>query len=311
MNDPTSCTPNISPAWFELADRLAKVLKNMQEDQFLVLSVKRSGLYVQFAGQGSYGLRMETTSNQYLSKMEQITNDQIAMLGTLGWKQPSKSADDEIPDKNPDGSPNFFIDHPVPVPFDAVSDLTIRTFAEVLQVPHPGYLEYDAFDSDNNSYPVTDLRLKRMIRSANIDLQKMRQYLLSTIQGFTDLTDLTYNQNEEIGLQYRSVSTYIRFLDSPPSIRFYAHLVSEVEVSPQLNARLNELNAGIGYMHFFHRNGTIVAIAEIPASPFDANHVIQTLKMFSEISDGVNNLLSSEFGGKEEFSDNMPSFQIH
>ena len=300
MNDPTSGTPNISPAWFELADRLAKVLKNMQEDQFLVLSVKRSGLYVQFAGQGSYGLRMETTSNQYLSKMEQLTNDQIAMLGTLGWKQPSKNADDEIPDKNPDGSPNFFIDHPVPVPFDAVSDLTIRTFAEVLQVPHPGYLEYDAFDSDDNIFTVPGLGLKQATKHPS-NHKKMRQDLLRTIRGFTGISDLKYDQNGNIGIRSGSVVTFIRYKEKPPSIRFHSPLVSEVKEGPELFARLNELNSRIGCMHFFHRNYTIVAISDIPAAPFNARHVLQSLKTFSSIADGLDEVLAVEFGGKTAF----------
>ena len=64
-------------------------------------------------------------------------------------------------------------------------------------------------------------------------------------------------------------------------------------------------------MHFFHRNGTIFAMAEIPAAPFIADHVIQSMSMFAEISDSVNKLISSEFGGKKESAENMPSFQIH
>ncbi|MFO8084827.1 MAG: hypothetical protein R6U27_10970 [Desulfobacterales bacterium] len=315
MNNPTSFNPNISSAkissaWIQFADRLAQVLKNLQEDQFVVLSVKQSGLYVQLVGQGSYGLRMETTSNYYLSKSEQLEENQIAMLIKLGWNHPTRM-DDKMSDKNPDGSPNFFIDHSVPVPFDALSDLTIRTFAEVLRVPHPGYLEYNDFDSDGNSIPIPGLNLKRMKENDNIDPQEMKQYLLSTIRDFTGLTDLAYNQDKEIGIRFGSVVTFIRCMDKPPSIRFYAPLVSEVKDSPQLNARLNEFNSGIACMHFFHRNGIIIAMVEIPASPFIFDHVIQSLKMFAEISNGVDELLSAEFGGKKAFSEIIPSLQIH
>ncbi len=296
-----------SPVWSGFAGRLASVLQALQEDQFLVVSAKKSSLYVQLACQGFYGLRMETTSNQYLSETEQLTDMQINMLADLGWNRPAEEEEDEVRDKPPEGSPNFHIDFSTPVSFDGAAELAVKTLSLVHRIPHPGYLEYEAFDSDGNSIPIPDLGLKRMTRYATPDPQKMRQTLLSTIREFTRLSDLNYDRKGNIGIRFGSVVTFISYMEKPPSVRFHSPLVTEIKESPELNARLNELNSGTWSMHFFHRNNTIQTVSDIPAAPFSADHIIQALTMFNEIADGMDDILAAEFGGKTAFAGTMPT----
>jgi len=304
--DISDSKPKISPAWTQFAQRLASVLQGLQEDQYLVISAKQSGLYVQFAGQGFYGIRMETISNHYLDRPEKLTDHQLRILAELGWNPPTENIEDKSQDKDPEGSPNFYIDHSTPVAFDAVAEMTVKTLSQVHRIPHPGYLEYKAFDSHGNSLPVPGLGLKRATEHPS-DPQKTRQNLLSTIRGFTGLSGLEYDQSGNIGIQFGSMITLIRYNEKPPSIRLHSPLVSGVRPSPELFARLNELNSGIGCMHFFHRNNLIIAISDIPAAPFYAEHVLQSLRMFNEIADGLDELLAKEFGGKTAFAENIPT----
>ncbi len=295
------------PAWSGFTRRLASVLQDLQEDQFLVVSVKKSSLYVQFAAQGYYGLHVETTSNKYLTGLEQLNDTQTRMLADLGWNRPTEDNEDEVQDKAPEGSPNFHIDFSTPVSFDDVAELAVKTLSLVHRIPHPGYLEYEAFDSDGNSIPIPDLGLKRMTRYASPDPQTMRQTLLSSIREFTRLNDLSYDQKGNIGIRFGSVVTFISYMEKPPSVRFHSPLVTGVKESPKLHARLNELNSGIWSIHFFHRNNTILAVSDIPAAPFLADHIIQALTMFNEIADGIDDLLAAEFGGKTAFAGTMPT----
>lgn len=60
-----------SKDWPEFMARLSEVLGKLDEDQYLVINVKKSNRYVQFAGQGRYGLRAETASRaliRYVSR---------------------------------------------------------------------------------------------------------------------------------------------------------------------------------------------------------------------------------------------------
>lgn len=52
-------------AWPHFARKFSVALKKLEEDQFLILSIKHSNQYIQFAAQGSLGMRAETTSNSY------------------------------------------------------------------------------------------------------------------------------------------------------------------------------------------------------------------------------------------------------
>jgi hypothetical protein len=52
-------------AWPAFEKRLAETLAALEEDQYLVVSAKRGWAYVQFAAQGSFGLRAECVGNKY------------------------------------------------------------------------------------------------------------------------------------------------------------------------------------------------------------------------------------------------------
>ncbi|MEO8541610.1 MAG: hypothetical protein ABI577_17850, partial [bacterium] len=135
-----------SAAWPVFESRLAEVLGALEEDQSLVISAKRGWAYVQFAAQGSFGLRAETVSNNYLPSSDRLRDDQIAALQELGWVAPTGTPREATAKQQPDGSPNFFRDFGRPVSFEAVARMAVRTLTEVHGIPHPGYFDYQAFD---------------------------------------------------------------------------------------------------------------------------------------------------------------------
>ena len=301
----------IASAWLPFAETLAQVLEGLQEDQYLIITAKRSNLYVQFAGQGAHGLRMETTSNHYLEKSEQLTQQQIDLLKSNGWQSPTKDPRSSSPEDDPEGSPNFFIDYPLPVAFKSVAALVVKTFDAILRITHPGYLEYEAFDSDDNSLAYPSLGLKRRTPSADHDPEQIRQRLLATVQEFTGLNDLAYDQDGDIVLQFGTAVIFVRYQVDPPLVRLNSPLVTGVEASPRLYARLNELNNRGGYLHFFHKQEWIIAVTDVVAAPFVAKHVIWALKMFSDIVDDMDDILAFEFGGQTASKEKMVSVLTH
>ena len=102
-------------------------------------------------GQGSFGMRVETVSNHYLSDGERLDRKLMSALRKIGWKAPTNSARQSTPERDPDGSPNYHVDFPAPVPTDQIAVLTVATFAEIHGVPYPGMLDYEAFDDEGNS----------------------------------------------------------------------------------------------------------------------------------------------------------------
>ena len=313
----TKLTPvsNFSVAWPPFAQKLAAVLAKLEEDQYLVLSVKQSNRFIQFAAQGSFGMRVETTSNHYLTKQEKLDERQKAALIKAGWHAPTGTPASSTPEGDPDGSPNFFVEFSAPASFEAVANLTVRTFAEILRVPHPGFLQYEAFDDTEGEWAamaLTDLGLKQAIPAPPDDNQEdISQALLTTLKEETGISELDYDNDGDIGVRYGSAVAFVRLIGDPAHIRIYSPILNDVEESPGMFARLNDINANETLMRFYYQNGVIYGASDISAVPYVSAHVVQAFAYFCKIADGMDSLLQAEFGGRTVFIESMPSSMKH
>lgn len=307
-----SPTPKMSAEWPGFAQRLALVLGTLQEDQFLIVLLKGSNRYVQFAGQGHWGLRVECTSNQYLPDTEQLNEQRLARLIELGWHTPTGAAHESTPERDPDGSPNHFVEWPAQGSVTDLADLAVRTFAEVLGVAHPGFLEYEALDSQGQAQVFPELGLRRAAQPTAADVvADLEQRLLATVREATALGSLEYDDDGDIQVLYGSTVALVSLVGRPLRVRMRAFMVTDVDGSPELLERLNELNVGVGSMHFLFHRGAIQALCVIPAWPFVPKHVETGLDEMCQVCDGLDDLLQAEFGGKLLVGDRMASVARH
>ncbi len=302
----------LSTAWPPFTERLAEVLGALEEDQYLAITVKGTNRFVQFAARGAFGMRAETTSNSFLARSDRLSPTQVAALVDAGWKARSGRPDDATPENDPDGSPNFFAEFRPPVPFGAIAQLTVRTLAEVLRVPHPGFLAYEAFDVQGGSVVLPMLGLKRAEpRSGQNSESDPAHLLLDTVRACTGISDLNFDREGDIALRYGSVGVLLRLVDQSRYVRISSALVSDVEEAPELLARLNEINATWGQLHLYFQDRSIFAVSSLPSDPFVAEHVAHALEEFCQVADGMDALLQSEFGGRTTFADSTPSSVKH
>jgi hypothetical protein len=153
--------PSAATAWAEFAVELSRALADLNEDEYLMISTKRNPYYIQFAGQGSFGVRAETISNQYLPRDKKLPNEVATVLVELGWKTPTKLPENPDPEgHSPDGSPNYFLDIAPPVPYDALAKLSVQTLM-ILGAKHPGALQYKAFNEAKENIRFPNLRIMR------------------------------------------------------------------------------------------------------------------------------------------------------
>lgn len=153
--------PRAADAWKQFAYELRRTLAGLEEDAFLIIAIKRSNRFVQFAGQGSFGMRVEATSNFYLPEPEQLSETQHDLLLDLGWQAPTNLPDDF--GYKADGSPNYFVDLAHPVPFDDVATLAISTLVSVDGADHPGFLEYTAISNSGKTISFPNLGLRQVV----------------------------------------------------------------------------------------------------------------------------------------------------
>jgi len=163
--DPTEdLTPNqkrLYEAWTDFGWRLMQVLGALEEDEYLIISLKGSNRFVQFAGQGAHGMRVETVSNFYLPEAQQLGEAQHDALLKLGWNAPCN-----LPDEfghEPVGSPNYFLDLPQPVDVRQVAALAVSTLLGPLDADHPLDLEYCSFAESGEAIRWPTLKLRRAL----------------------------------------------------------------------------------------------------------------------------------------------------
>lgn len=312
-NEKSASTSYLSVAWPPFAQKLAAALEKLEEDQFLILSVKRSNRFIQFAAQGSFGMRVETTSNSYLAKPEQLNERQIATLIDAGWHDPTGTPSESTPEDDPDGSPNFFVEFPAPVSFEAVANLTVRTLAEILRVPYPGALQYEAFDEGGEAIALPELGLKQAKRmSQDSSKGDVAQQLLLTLRGLTGISDLDFNETGSIiNFCIDNVPTFVVIFDKQTYVRIGAPILTELEKTPDILALLNDINAGMPIIHFFFRDRAVYGIIDIPATPFVADHIAHALKLLCAAPDVIGKQLHEKFGGRMALVESFPSSMKH
>ena len=301
-----------SDEWPRFATKLAEALAALEEDQYLILNVKRSNRFIQFAAQGAFGMRIETTSNSYLPKDEKLDPRQISALMAAGWTVPTGAPEEATHDLDPDGSPNFFMEVSAPFSCEAVAQMTVRTLVEVLHVPHPASLEYEAADLEGGviKLPSLGLRLAKR-KSPSRDQKSLPQRLLDALKEVTGNDQVQFDSDGDVGIRHGSAVILVRIIEEPLCVRIFSPVLREVEENPDIVGRLNDINAREILTRFVFVNGSIFAAAEISAAPFVAEHLAQAMDHFCSVVDSLDSLLQAEFGGHLAFAETMLSLAKH
>lgn len=292
---PTIAERPVASGWNTFERQLGNTLSAMQEDQFLIISVKQSNRFIQFAAQGVHGMRAEVTSNAYLREAERWTEAQMSGLSELGWCAPTGSPEASTPERDPDGSANHFLDFTSPITPSEIAKLSVATLMQIMQVPYPGFLEYEAFDSERNTEALPNLGLKRTIRDPNIKMSVLADRLLRSLREETGLSELDFDDSGDVGFAYLGAPVFVRLVGQPPKIRFASPLITGLPETDKLLRRLNDINAQFGGTYFVVRGGAAFAVNEIPGWPFIAEHAAQSLRQFSETVSAMDDFLEAEF----------------
>ena len=298
--------------WKNFAQKLAGILAELEENDYLCLTIKRSGLYVRFSLEGKSEMRVEATSNIFLDEQEQMDEEQIASMIASGWGVPTVTLEDLIDFDDSGGSPNFFLDLNSPVPFETVANLVVHTFAEILRVPTTGELEYYACDEEDVPLEFPELGLKfEDLEEEGGDREDLSQLLLETVRDAVGVTDLEYDEEGEIGIRYGSALSFVRLDNDGLFVSIYSMLLTDVRENHGIYIRLNDINANETMLRVFYTDGVIYAVADIPALPLVPVHVAATLGYFSDAADRMGGRLKAEFGGHTAFEESTQSSMLH
>lgn len=267
--------------WQPFAVRLQDAFSRMEEDQFLVLSIKETNRFVQFAAQGAGGMRAEATSNHYLSGRERLGAEEVRQLAKLGWRPPTGSPEEATPQRDPNGSSNFFVDLANPIDFAHLAVMAIRTLSEVYGAPYEGMLQYAVYDYGGNSFALPALQIKRESTDPTLKLSELADRLLDMLRDATGLADLDFDSDGDVNIQARGMPLGICLVGQPPMVRFFSPILEEVKSSRKLLDGLNHLNLNAGPTRYMLHRRTVIAVLDIPAWPLQVDHVVASLERFT------------------------------
>jgi hypothetical protein len=306
----------VSAAWGPFEAALARALAVLEDEQYLVLSVKHTGYFVQFAAEGAAGLRAEAVANAFLSPGARLDEARLARLAELGWRPPTHTlAQIGTAEADPDGSVNHYRDWAAPVPVAEAAALAVRTLREVYGVDHPRRLEYRAFDADGEHILIPTLAINRAHdepRGATLpevglppgmDLQGA---VIATMKRVLGVDELHVDEDGDIPVRHGSAAVYVRALEDPPTVVVYSPLVFDVTVTPALYEELNRLNGQTSFARFLLVGTTVMCSAEVFAHPFVADDVVHAYVIVSRLADEMDDDLAERFGGTVAFREERP-----
>jgi hypothetical protein len=304
--------------WNTLEKNLAAVLGAMGEDQFLIVSAKREPWFVQFAAKGAGGLRAEAVSNNYLPEGSRLPDTKVAALKRLGWLPPTGLPPESTPEKQPNGSPNFFRDFTPPVPFEDVARLAVETLAKVHGVVHPTALEYQSFHEGHGALllptlGLTPLRQEPAGKSSRKspageghDFASLRALVLRTVRAGMKDDAVDYDGDGDLRVRFGSAVAFVRPMKDPLSVRVFSPVLAAVEADLELLARLNDLNADTSFARLLHQGNTVYASVDVPAAPLVPEHLDRAIAGLGGYADELDDHLQMDFGGRTAFGEFRP-----
>ena len=153
-------------------------------------------------------------------------------------------------------------------------------------VSYPARLEYTAFDAHGEDLSFPELGLARE-QAETPTRDDLASQLLAMVREITGLPDLELDDDGDIGVRFGDLSVFLRLVGNPTYLRLFSAVVEEVPGSPAVFSTLNARHMALGPLRFVWREGTVFALADVPAWPLSRTTLAQTLALFYEATDGL------------------------
>jgi hypothetical protein len=306
----------VSEAWHDFARALAKAISQLPERVHvdLTLDPTASGtgqaiyeVSVQHRPGGQLGVL--AVGNAGLPEGQRLDRDAVAEMVILGWSPPGVIAGS--------GS-DFGMTAPLA---DAVRVAVVvtKTLRDVYRAPHPAFLTYSAFDEEDNAVALEPLGAAR-VSSGDEKIDALR---LSEA-GFAALEDPTMSLEErvrivvaglqrttpeavqvdgdgDIGIRAGSAMIFVRVRDNPPLIDVFSPIITDIDPSEKLYAKLSELTTKMPIGRLYQANRTVWASVPVFGRDFQATHLMLALQVMTGLADELDDRLHGEFGGRRFF----------
>jgi hypothetical protein len=288
VSDVRDFLASIPQAWTPFSKKLAAVLSKLEMDQYLIISAKDSNRFVQFANEGEAGTRVEVTSNHFLRGRDRLNRRQISWLRSSGWSAPTGDVNEATPEKDPNGSPNYFVDLSVSVAASDIARLAIAALVHVWGIPNPASLVYEAFGPNGRTLQFDQLGLK----PAPLQGRRLTEKVLEVFRQVTGIADLELDKDGDVLIFRGGIPIWTTPVEN--KMRLCSAIPGEVIETPAILRRLNKLNKEAHGLRCVIHDETIYTLFDILANPFIPEHFMTAIDEFSENAIRIATLLRDE-----------------
>jgi hypothetical protein len=141
-------------------------------------------------------------------------------------------------------------------------------------------------------------------------LEVLRPYVQKIVAEYLELdpAKLIVDDDGNIPVSRGSASYYVRLLDAQPGpiVQVYSPVLSEIQSSPELLAKINEINASIWFGRMFHTGDQVILAMEMVAESLDKEEIAAACNNIGSIADQRDTELHAAFGGKMAREDDPP-----
>ncbi|TDC62080.1 hypothetical protein E1200_27005 [Actinomadura sp. GC306] len=154
----------MSQEWPDFTARLGRVLAALASDDrpviLIISDASEPGCMVQYICGDEGGTWAEVASNRTLPKHRRLSKEDEKHLRAIGWDKPrgSRWTRGSVPNWSTDRFSGPGADH------GALAEMSVAALRDVLRIPSPGSLTYDAFHQETGEpVSLSDLGLSRQI----------------------------------------------------------------------------------------------------------------------------------------------------
>ncbi len=308
----------VSEAWHEFARALAAVIPTLPPGTHvdLTLDPTASGtgraiyeVSLQRHADGTVGAL--AVSNAGLPEGHRLDRTAVAEMVILGWSPPGVV---------PGSGKDFGIVSRVEEAARVAVTVT-KTLRDVYGAPHPAFLTFSAHDESEAAVAVAQIGSARTstgddkldalrlgeegfaaLDDPSLSLAEKVAIVVAGLQRTTP-ESLQVDSDGDIGIRAGSAMVFVRVRDNPALIDVFSPILTEVDASEKLYAKLSEFTTKMPIGRLYLAGKTVWASVPVMGRDFQPTHLMLALQVMTGLADELDDRLHGEFGGKRFFVD--------
>jgi hypothetical protein len=302
----------VAESWEDFTAALGKMLAGLAPSATLEVTVDQAALeggrpiYEVSATCPEAGqLRAFAVGNNMLPETHRLTRTAVAELVALGWSPPGAS----VP-KDERYSVALAVGQA-----GRLATILTRTLRDVYGAPHPAFLMYEVQGEPETDTPSTEPVLgaaralaeeddgPHLPAQADLSVLSLPEQVATVLAAILRTTPeaLPVDNDGDYGIRSGSAMVFVRVRDDPPLVDVFSPVLTEVNPSQPLFAKLSELTARLPIGRLYFSNKTVWASVPVIGRSFQATHLMLAVQVMTGLADELDDRLHGEFGGRRFF----------